>query len=132
MQLSDDNERRVKGNTMPMDYNEHKYWIESSDLTEAEKIRFARDLIELERQGILEYRDGRWQLAAPVEIDETTEGPVARFRKTEGAVRDQSDASSTTNSGEPSETRVPPLAKAAQPLSEGSSSPDSDDEVSKQ
>jgi hypothetical protein len=52
-----------------MDFNSEKYFVENSDaLTEAEKIQFAKDLIELERKGIVEYRDGRWRLAAGVEI----------------------------------------------------------------
>jgi hypothetical protein len=46
------------------DYNEHKYWTESSDLTEAEKIQMAKDLRELESRGVIEFRDGRWGLAA--------------------------------------------------------------------
>ena len=45
-------------------YNEHKYWVESSDLTEAEKIQMAKDLRELESRGVIEFRDGRWGLAA--------------------------------------------------------------------
>jgi hypothetical protein len=53
-----------------MDYNEHKYWAESSDLTEAEKIQMAKDLRELESRGVIEFRDGRWGLAAG-EIEET-------------------------------------------------------------
>jgi hypothetical protein len=33
-----------------MDFNSEKYFVENSDaLTEAEKIQFAKDLIELER-----------------------------------------------------------------------------------
>ena len=63
-----------------MDYNENKYWVEDSDvLTEDQRIQFAKDLLELESQGVLEYRDGRWGLAAGVEIEETPTGPVARF-----------------------------------------------------
>ena len=54
------------------DYNEHKYWTESSDLTEAEKIQMAKDLRELESRGVIEFRDGRWGLAAGVE--ETPDG----------------------------------------------------------
>jgi hypothetical protein len=71
---------------MPMNYNEHKYWVESSDLTEVEKIQMAQDLRELESRGVIEFRDGRWQLAAGVEVEETPEGPVARsaIRKEEG------------------------------------------------
>lgn len=112
-----------------MDYNENKYWAEDSDvLTEAQKIQFAKDLLELERQGVIEYRDGLWGLASGVEVEETPDGPVARFR-TEGAVPDRSAASSTTSSGEPSDAQgVPPLAKAARPSAEGSSSPDSNDQ----
>jgi hypothetical protein len=60
-----------------MDFNSEKYFVENSDaLTEAEKIQFAKDLIELERQNIVEYRDGRWRLIAAIEIEETQEGPV--------------------------------------------------------
>jgi hypothetical protein len=52
-----------------MDFNTNKYFVENSRaLTEAEKIQFAKDLIELERQGVIEYRDGKWGLAAGVEI----------------------------------------------------------------
>jgi len=58
-----------------MDYNENKYWIEVSDaLSEAERVQFAKDLLDLERQGILEYRDGRWGLVAGIEIEETPNG----------------------------------------------------------
>jgi hypothetical protein len=64
-----------------MDYNENKYWVEDSDLlTEAEKIQFAKDLLELERQGVLEYRDGLW-LAADVEVEETPDGSVPASKK---------------------------------------------------
>jgi hypothetical protein len=110
-----------------MDYNENKYWAEGSDLlTEAEKIQFAKELIELERQGILEYRDGLWGLAAGVEIAETPDGPVARFRKQDAAVPSQFAESSATSSGEPSDAQgAPPLTTAARPSAEGSSSPDS-------
>jgi hypothetical protein len=67
-------------------WNTDQYFVENSDaLTEAEKVQFAGDLLELERQGVLEYRDGRWGLAAGVEIEETPEGPVARFRNKEEA-----------------------------------------------
>ncbi len=69
---------------MPMNYNERKYWVEGSDLTEAEKTQLATALRELERQGVIEYRDGRWGLAADVEIEETPDGPVARFSNKEG------------------------------------------------
>jgi hypothetical protein len=65
-------------------YNDNKYWVEDSDaLTEAEKVQFAKDLLELERQGIFEYRDGLWGLADGVEIEETPDGPVACFRNKE-------------------------------------------------
>jgi hypothetical protein len=110
-------------------YNENKYWAEGSDvLTEAEKVQFAKDLLELERQGILEWRDGTWGLADGVEVEETPDGPVPRFRKQNDAVPGEFATSSTTSSGEPSETRVPPLAKAARPSSEGPGSPDSNDD----
>jgi len=59
---------------MPADYNEHKYWIESSDLTEAERIQMAKDLRELESRGVIQFRGGRWQLAAGGEIEETPDG----------------------------------------------------------
>ncbi len=67
-----------------MDFNADKYFVENSDaLTEDGKIQVAKDLLELERQGVLEYRDGRWGLAAGVEIEETPDGPVARLRNKE-------------------------------------------------
>jgi len=67
-----------------MDLNADKYFVESSKaLTEAEKIQMAKDLLELERRGVLEYRDGRWGLAAGVEIAETEDGAVARSRNKE-------------------------------------------------
>jgi hypothetical protein len=47
------------------DYNEQKYWIESSDLTEAEKIQMAKDLRELESRGVIEFRSGCWRLLGP-------------------------------------------------------------------
>jgi hypothetical protein len=65
-----------------MDHFMNKYYVEDSDLlTEAEKIEMARSLRELELKGVIEWRDGAWQLAANVEIEEIEEGPVARFRK---------------------------------------------------
>ncbi len=67
-------EKLDKGNAMPTDYNEDKYWIESSDLTEAEKIQMAKDLRELESRGVIQFRGGRWQLAAGVEVEETPDG----------------------------------------------------------
>ena len=116
-----------------MDYNDKKYWVEDSEfLTEAEKLEFAKGLFELGRRGVLEYRDGLWGLAAGAEIEETPDGVVARFPKQEAAVESQFAQSSTPSSGEPSETRVPPLEQAARPSSEGPGSPDSDDEVNKQ
>jgi hypothetical protein len=68
-----------------MDYNADKYWVEGSDLlTDAEKVQMAKDLRELESRGVIEFRVGRWELAAGVE--ETPEGPVARsaIKKEEG------------------------------------------------
>jgi hypothetical protein len=63
-----------------MNFNENKYYVQGSKfLTEAEKIQMAKDLLELERRGVLEYRDGRWGLAAGVEIAETEGGPVGPF-----------------------------------------------------
>jgi len=69
-----------------MNFNENKYYVQGSKfLTEVEKIQMAKDLLELERRGILEYRDGRWRLAAGVEIAETPDGPLAQFlNKDEG------------------------------------------------
>lgn len=50
-----------------MNYNEKKYWIEVSDaLSEAERVQFAKDLLDLERQGVIEYRDGRWGLVEQI------------------------------------------------------------------
>lgn len=124
---------KFKRKAIHMGYNEDKLWLEDSDaLTEAQKIQFAKDLLELESQGVLEYRDGTWGLAGGIELEETSAGPVVRFRKHNDASPAELATSSTTSSGEPSETRVPPAAKAARPLSEGSSSPDSDNEVGKQ
>jgi hypothetical protein len=73
-----------------VDFNKDKYYVNDSDrLTEAEKLQMAKDLLELERQGIFEYRDGTWGLADGVEVEETADGPVARFRKTQGAMSGQ-------------------------------------------
>jgi len=67
-----------------MNFNENKYYIAAGNrLTESEKLRLAKDLLELELQGILEYRDGRWGLAPGVEIEETPDGLVTRFRNKE-------------------------------------------------
>jgi len=116
------------------DYNENKYWLEVSDaLSEAERVQFAKDLLELERQGVLNYRDGTWGLAEGVEVEETPDGPVARFRKTDSAVPGQPAVSSVKSSGEPGDAQaVPPLTRAARPSAEGSSSPDSNDQESDQ
>lgn len=68
-----------------MDHNLNKYYVEESDLlTQAEQIQMAKDLLELERQGVLEYHDGRWRIAAGVEIEETPNGPVAHLPNKEG------------------------------------------------
>jgi len=65
-------------------YNDNKYWVEDSDaLTKAEKVQFAKDLLELGDRAPFEYRDGLWRLADGVEIEETPDGPVARFRNKE-------------------------------------------------
>jgi hypothetical protein len=67
-----------------MDFNTEKHFVENSDaLTEAEKIQFAKDLIELERKGVIEFCDGRWKLAPGAEIEETPAGPVARSVNTD-------------------------------------------------
>ncbi len=48
-----------------MDYNADKYMIANSDLlTETEKLQMARDLRALELKGLIEWRDGAWQLSA--------------------------------------------------------------------
>ncbi len=58
-----------------MDFNENKYYIaDDNRLTELEKLQLAKDLLELERQGVLEYCDGHWRLAAGVEIEQTPDG----------------------------------------------------------
>src|SRR5580704_3537244 len=50
-----------------MNHNSNKYYVEDSGLlTEAEKIEMARSLRELERQGVIEYRDGCWTLITEV------------------------------------------------------------------
>jgi hypothetical protein len=52
-----------------MDFNRNKYYIaDDNRLTELEKLQLAKTLLELERQGILEFCGGRWRLAAGVEI----------------------------------------------------------------
>ena len=68
-----------------MDFNSDKYFVENSRaLTEAEKIQFAKDLIELERQGVLEYRHGRWGLGPGVVIEQTAVGPMAPVCRASG------------------------------------------------
>jgi hypothetical protein len=62
-----------------MDFNSEKYFVENSDaLTEAEKIQFAKDLIELERQGVIEWRDGAWQ-PPPASRSKKLRGPWRAF-----------------------------------------------------
>jgi len=110
-------------------FNKDKYYVEGSDLlSEAEKLQMAKDLLELERRGILEYREAGWGLVAGVEIEVTPDGPVARFRKTDGALPGET-SSSVTSSGEPSNAQgLPPVTKAARPSAEGASSPDSNNQ----
>lgn len=71
-----------------MDLNKGKYYVEGADvLSEAEKLQMAKDLLELEGRGVIEYRDGRWRLTSGAEMQETPEGPVTHSRnKTEGAI----------------------------------------------
>jgi hypothetical protein len=55
-----------------MDYNADKYMVENSGLlTDAEKLAMARSLRELELKGVIEWRDGAWQLAANKEKGST-------------------------------------------------------------
>ena len=69
---------------MKMNHNANKYYLsENKELSESQKLELAKALLELERQGVLEYRDGRWGLAAGVEIEETPARPVARFLNTD-------------------------------------------------
>lgn len=76
----------VKRKAIQMDFNTDKYFVENSHaLTEAEKIQFAKDLIELERQGVLEYRDGQWSLAAGVEIEEPLAHDALPYEDEEGS-----------------------------------------------
>lgn len=49
-----------------MDYNENKYWIEGSCLSEAEKIQMAKDLRELESRGVIQFRGRRWELVEQI------------------------------------------------------------------
>jgi hypothetical protein len=110
--------------TTAQDYNRNKYYIENStELTEAEKIRMAKDLLNLESQGVIEWCDGAWRLVPGVEIEESPDGPVARFREAGGAAP---TSLSTSCWEEPSERRrVHPLNNDAPSLSDGASSPDS-------
>ena len=67
-----------------MDYNADKYLVEDSDLlTEAEKIEMARSLRQLELKGVIEWRDGAWQLAANVESEVASQPPAGRSRNKE-------------------------------------------------
>ena len=69
-----------------MNYNANKYWVEGSELlTDAEKVQMAKDLRELESRGVIEFRDGRWGLAADVEIEETRNGPGRFCNKQESS-----------------------------------------------
>jgi DNA-binding transcriptional regulator YhcF (GntR family) len=55
-----------------MNHNADKYWIEDSELlTEAEKTQLATALRELERQGIIEYRDGHWTLVKEIKKEKS-------------------------------------------------------------
>lgn len=64
-----------------MDLNKDKYYVEGADvLSEPEKLQMAKDLLELEGRGVIEYHDGRWRLAAGVEIEGTPGRPVIHFR----------------------------------------------------
>lgn len=117
-----------------MDFNNGKYYLADSGLlTEADSIQFARDLRALERQGIIEWRDGAWQLVAGAETEQTPDGLVTRVRKENVAVPGELAASSVTSSGEPSHAQgVLQLTKATRPSENGSSSPDSNDQDSDQ
>jgi hypothetical protein len=67
-----------------MNHNANKYYLpENKELSESQKLGLAKALLELERQGVVEWRDGAWQLATGVEIEETSDGPVARFLDTD-------------------------------------------------
>jgi hypothetical protein len=62
-----------------MDYNLNKYYVADSGLlTEAEKIEMARSLRQLELKGVIQWRDGVWQLAANVKSEVTSRPPVGR------------------------------------------------------
>ena len=61
-------------------YNRNKYYVANFDgLTETEKLQMARDLRALELKGVIEWRDGAWQLAANVEGEETSDNTVKRL-----------------------------------------------------
>lgn len=65
---------------MKMNHNANKYYLpESKELSESQKLELAKALLELERQGVLQYHDGRWHLTAGVEIEETPNGPLAHI-----------------------------------------------------
>ena len=67
-----------------MNHDANKYYLsESKELSESQKLELAKGLLELERQGVIEYHEGRWRLAAGVEIEETAAGPVARLVNTD-------------------------------------------------
>jgi hypothetical protein len=67
-----------------MNHNQRKYWVEGSELlTEGEMIQMARDLRELERQGVIEFRDGRWALSAGAEIADMPDDQMARLSNKE-------------------------------------------------
>lgn len=74
---------------MKMNHNANKYYLpENKELVESQKLGLAKALLELERQGVIEYRDGRWELTGGVEIEETPAGPVVPFlNKGEGSNR---------------------------------------------
>lgn len=67
-----------------MNYNTNKYYLpENNELSESQKLGLAKALLELERQGVVEYRGGQWRLASGVEIEDTPDGPVARSVNTD-------------------------------------------------
>jgi hypothetical protein len=67
-----------------MNHNANKYYLpENKELSESQKLGLAKALLELERQGVIEWRDGAWQLVTGVEIEETSDGPAARFLDTD-------------------------------------------------
>lgn len=65
-------------------------------------------------------------------VQEAPGMPLARVCEENGAASGGFATSSTLSSGDSSPTRVLPLAKAARPLAEGSSSPESDHEDGRQ